>query len=228
MPSDDPTVVTGANVVDDSLIEHHEASSTAPAPSSAPPETQRDTPVRTSIEEQVNEPTVDTAQITNHTEVSSPKSSKAKNWIKSKFRRTSKSQKSPESKDSQKGFIGGAALTGASANNSTISLEQTSVPETKRTQEDTSAIESPIFAETATTLEPSAHASSTYESSIIQRGRPTRRASDVSTASSLSRDDEFQEARDNFDEGLAPPPTFAVKPASPVRDSKFHEVMDES
>jgi len=223
--ADDPTVIAGANV-DDSPIEHYEASS-------ALPESQRDTQVRTSIEEQANQPTVDTAQTTFHTESSptqgsSPKSSKAKNWIKSKFRRASKSQKLPEGKDSQKGFIGGAALTGASTNNSTVSLGHASAPETKITQEDSSAVESPIVSETPTALESSAHAPSTHESSIFQRGRPARRASDVSSVSSLSQDDEFQEARDNFDEGLAPPPTFAVKPASPVRDSKFHEVMDES
>jgi hypothetical protein len=37
-------------------------------------------------------------------------------------------------------------------------------------------------------------------------------------------DDEFQEARDNFDEDLAPPPTFvAEKSSSPAREAKFTE-----
>jgi hypothetical protein len=40
---------------------------------------------------------------------------------------------------------------------------------------------------------------------------------------------DFEEARDHFDEGLAPPPTFTSevdkdRHGSPVRDSKFHEV----
>lgn len=62
-------------------------------------------------------------------------------------------------------------------------------------------------------------------------GRSQRRASDASTVSSIDDDgDEFEEARDNFDEGLAPPLTFPAGPAkgnnsSPVRDSKFHEVI---
>ncbi|KAJ4988361.1 hypothetical protein SVAN01_06139 [Stagonosporopsis vannaccii] len=56
------------------------------------------------------------------------------------------------------------------------------------------------------------------------RLRPERVTSDTTRASS-----DFEEARDHFDEGLAPPPTFTSdvekgRHGSPVRDSKFHEV----
>ncbi|CZT02581.1 uncharacterized protein RCO7_09426 [Rhynchosporium graminicola] len=56
-----------------------------------------------------------------------------------------------------------------------------------------------------------------------QRGRPI---SQVSTISRMTGDDddEFQEARDNFDEDLAPPPTFpAEQSTSPARTAKFIE-----
>lgn len=56
------------------------------------------------------------------------------------------------------------------------------------------------------------------------RPRPERLMSDDTRASS-----DFEEARDHFDEDLAPPPTFTSevdkgRHGSPVRDSKFHEV----
>lgn len=42
-----------------------------------------------------------------------------------------------------------------------------------------------------------------------------------------SGEDEFEEARDTFDESLAPPPSFAGQPksGSPVRETKFQEVL---
>ena len=56
------------------------------------------------------------------------------------------------------------------------------------------------------------------------RPRPERLLSDDTRASS-----DFEEARDHFDEDLAPPPTFTSevdkgRHGSPIRDSKFHEV----
>jgi hypothetical protein len=60
----------------------------------------------------------------------------------------------------------------------------------------------------------------------LSRGRPhpERLMSNDTRASS-----DFEEARDHFDEDLAPPPTFTSevdkgRHGSPVRDSKFHEV----
>lgn len=144
---------------------------------------------------------------------------KVKSWLKTKFaRRMSRGSKSIADKEKEKsGFIGGAALTGASANNSTVSLSQ--VPSAAATTSRSGkAAENPAVAPAV--VEP------TDDDQRI--GRSARRASDVSPVSSLhtADEDEFQEARDNFDEDLIPPPTFAAeKSSSPVRDSKFHEVI---
>lgn len=140
-----------------------------------------------------------------------------KNWLKTKFsRRGSKTPKSPANAEKEidgassnrKSFVGGAALTGASVNNGTVSL---------------GAKSSSIAADKG---------KETIEEPKEERGRLTKRHSEVSAVSSLSKqetkeeDEEFQEARDNFDEDLAPPPTFpAEKSSSPVRDSKFTEVI---
>jgi hypothetical protein len=57
------------------------------------------------------------------------------------------------------------------------------------------------------------------------RGRP------ISRVSAISGDEEFEEARDTFDERLAPPPSFSVegnkslKTGSPVREARFHEEL---
>ena len=66
--------------------------------------------------------------------------------------------------------------------------------------------------------------SSDDEEQTRGRPRPERLMSDDTRASS-----DFEEARDHFDEDLAPPPTFTSevnkdRHGSPVRDSKFHEV----
>jgi len=53
------------------------------------------------------------------------------------------------------------------------------------------------------------------------KGKKTARDEDADT------DDEFEEARDNFDESLAPPPSFGgqAKSSSPVRETKFVEEL---
>jgi hypothetical protein len=65
------------------------------------------------------------------------------------------------------------------------------------------------------------------EPDLEDRGRGKRRDSEVSSLSEPVggvNEDEFQEARDNFDEDLAPPPTFvAEKSSSPARSARFHE-----
>ncbi|PQE34007.1 Eisosome 1 protein [Rutstroemia sp. NJR-2017a WRK4] len=176
-------------------------SPTSPAPqrpTTAPAETSsRIPPLRTSMEDQASLRMRETALEANAGEPTplfpsptSPEStSKVRNWLKNKLHKRSSRQKSVTDTGTGtegKGFVGGAALTGASANNSTTSLG---------------------------------------------RGRPAE--TEVSSVSEMSedvgeaprsREDEFQEARDNFDEDLAPPPTFAVqKSSSPVRVPKFHE-----
>jgi hypothetical protein len=176
-------------------------------------------PIRTSMEDQASIRMRETAAAANGDEVTpivgSPTSptekGKVKNWLKSKFsKRASKNPRSPEKeKSSEAGFVGGAALTGASVKNgSTASL---------------GAREPAIASEPV--IEPERPIEAEEEERI---GRPARRASEVSSVSTIERaetnDDEFLEAQDNFDEALAPPPTFpAEKSSSPVRDSKFVE-----
>jgi hypothetical protein len=176
-------------------------------------------PIRTSMEDQASIRMRETAAAANGDEVtpivgsstSPTEKGKVKNWLKSKFsKRASKNPRSPEKeKSSEAGFVGGAALTGASAKNgSTASL---------------GAREPAIASEPV--IEPERPIEPEEEERI---GRPARRASEVSSVSTIERaetnDDEFLEAQDNFDEALAPPPTFpAEKSSSPVRDSKFVE-----
>lgn len=145
---------------------------------------------------------------------------KMKSWLKTKFsRRMSKGQKTTGKDEKRSSFVGGATLTGASTNNSTASIGAKS-----------SSVRDVANANTA----PLPVASTgTGDVSAIEpeeeRGRKARRSSDVSALSSDRdldgpEDEEFQEARDNFDEDLAPPPTFpAEKSSSPVRSTKFTE-----
>ena len=137
--------------------------------------------------------------------------SKVKNWLKTKFsRRMSKAQQSSAStsaekeKDAGSGFVGGAALTGASADDSSASLGAKS-----------------------SSVRDVAMAGKAKEPEVPQRGRPEKRDSEVSALSEAgpADDEEFQEARDNFDEDLAPPPTFSAKGNSPVRSAKFTEEL---
>jgi hypothetical protein len=67
---------------------------------------------------------------------------------------------------------------------------------------------------------------SDYEEPMATRGRSAERI--VTTNTKTSKDSEFHEAQDHFDEGLAPPPTFTTDAdkaqGSPTRDSRFREV----
>lgn len=55
--------------------------------------------------------------------------------------------------------------------------------------------------------------------------RPTARRGRSSISAVSGDEDEFEEARDHFDETLAPPPTFGGQPKaqSPARETKFQE-----
>jgi hypothetical protein len=175
-------------------------------------------PIPTSMEDQASMRMRETADAANKDESTplSPSSpgdgSKVKNWLKTKFsRRMSKPQKpstTEKEKEPEKSFVGGAALTGASANNSTASLEAKP-----------SSVRDVAMAGKAKEQE--------AEPEPEERGRGKRRDSEVSALSEPVRDadeEEFQEARDNFDEDLAPPPTFvAEKSGSPARSARFHE-----
>jgi len=145
--------------------------------------------------------------------------SKVKNWLKTKFaRRMSKGQKSSTGAEKEKdsSFVGGAALTGASTNHSTTT-HNANVPSVKEIVGGKGK-------------EPELE----REAEESERGRAATRDGDVSPISDAGEgpatgleedeDDEFQEARDNFDEDLAPPPTFpAEKNNSPVRAARFTE-----
>lgn len=250
------------------------------ASESTPTTTRREapTPIRTSLEDQASlrmQQNADAATGGESTPLSpntsSPESGKGKSrmsWLKTKFnRRLSKTQKSgsgeKEPAKEEKGFVGGAALTGASANNSTsslgaVALAKSKEPEAAPKTSQPEAVSTPV-AETSATLDP---ATETAEPAFLsldhetqepivpedgdenQRiGRSASRASEVSALSAdeekgkgkeilenkptEDEDEEFQEARDNFDEDLAPPPTFpAEKSSSPAREAKFTEVID--
>jgi len=203
-------------------------------------------------------------------------------WLKTKFsRRLSRSQKGPtsegkEPKDekSEKGFVGGVALTGGSAKDSPTaplgyhnSVATSSKPETSLPVELTAAEEPEAEAEASTEItpnEPNAQTlatvnpateveesvslpltSKTQEPALTNDederiGRPLRRREDhvspIPSGEKLEKDtekpeeeedEEFQEARDNFDEDLAPPPIFpAAKGSSPAREAKFTEIIE--
>jgi len=69
------------------------------------------------------------------------------------------------------------------------------------------------------------------EAAARGRQKPKRNTSGLSGVSAVSQNDDTEEARDTFDDALAPPPTFAseaagaVRKGSPNRDSKFQELL---
>ena len=267
------------------------------------PATTRVAPIRTSMEDQASLRMQENADAANRGE-STPMSpgtgspdSKGKSrmsWLKTKFsKRQSKTPKPAEMEaKEEKGFVGGAALTGASANNSTASLPardsvstaakakepepaaETTEPATETIEpaaETTESEEPDIEPTTSATIDP---ATEVEEPALLPLAvdaqepvvkmdededegisRPAREE-EVSPVSPIEdeendieekpkvedaekpeadedetpakdEDEEFQEARDNFDQDLAPPPTFpAEKSSSPAREAKFTEVID--
>jgi hypothetical protein len=158
----------------------------------------------------------------------SPDSTKGmKSWLKTKFRRQSKTQKS-DTKDTgtDKPVVGSTDL--AEAGNVGVKPNTSFMKDNEHRK---SSMEEVALAGSST-----AHEEPVDIVHEERTGRSKRRASSVSSVSALeesqdmgkevSRDDDFEEARDQFDNELAPPPTFpATKSTSPVRDSKFHEEM---
>lgn len=154
-------------------------------------------------------------------EASSPTSPKSDSkGIKSflnKFKRRSKHSAASAEVD-KPGFIGGMALRRSGSQSKRNSVpssphpELTHAPDTEaqRRYSDVSSI-------------------STGPVSANDRGRAPQRTE--SHTSAISRGStEFEEARDEFDEKLAPPPSFtttdvnAGSKGSPNRDSRFHEI----
>ncbi|KAE8442441.1 hypothetical protein EG329_003342 [Mollisiaceae sp. DMI_Dod_QoI] len=196
-------------------------------------------PIRTSMEDQASMRMRESADAANKEDGAitplSPTSAKeggrVKSWLKTRFSRRgskaqklSKEEKKENEKEKRSSFVGGAALARASANNSTASLEAKS-PTAKDIASPSST--APPVASTSGTNQVDGPADEVVE----ERGRAGRRDSEVSAFSDdqelphqPAEDEEFQEARDNFDEDLAPPPTFpAEKSSSPVRSTRFTE-----
>jgi hypothetical protein len=168
-------------------------------------------PMRTSME---NETSLRMRNIAARASADEVPNRKVKSWFKNRFsRRLSRGAEKPIEKEKEKeeGFVGGAALAGDGANKSTASLDQ---PSSVRDV----ALAGKVKDEAPTT-EPGELAVGSSDHRMVEEDleRQLRKGTPPT-------DDEFQEARDRFDESLAAPPTFpAVKEASPVRDSKFIE-----
>jgi hypothetical protein len=188
-------------------------------------ETTAPVPIRTSMEDQASvrmresaaEANKDDGLVTPMSPTTPKDGGKVKSWLKTKFSRRMSKGSRPVKEDKTSmdketsSFVGGAALTGASANNNTASLAAESSSVTDVANAATSA---PV---------------ATIDGGEEYRGRTTTRMSDVSALSDDDNgreDEDFQEARDNFDADLAPPPTFpAEKSSSPVRSTKFTEAI---
>ncbi len=146
-----------------------------------------------------------------------------RSWLKTKFaRRRSKGEKfDAKEAGNDKAFVGAAA--------SIEPTNETSIEPQQSSLKDVALAGKPY----------NDHDVGELSAAEERAGRSKRRASSVSSLSTgvevdhsqnlereISKDEDFEEAQDHFDEALAPPPTFAaIKSASPVRDSKFHEVM---
>lgn len=160
--------------------------------------------------------------------------SKVKSWLKGKLTRRAHKTQITEGRDSQpsKPFVGGAALTGPNMSSSSLERRDSSVREvalagTQGSGGDMQKSEQGLYSGSeeggiakAVKRDSSPSISSLSSDEDHARGRQDRRRS------SSSRGDEFQEARDTFDEKLAPPRTLdsaGRASDSPVRDSKFLE-----
>lgn len=191
------------------------------------------------------------------TSPTSPKGeSRVKSWLKSRFRASSKAQKDTEDDATKPGFVGGAALTGAGVGESSPdraksdSIREVAMVGRSSTREDDDlygASEkdvSPVndTAETQMNRSPSisSMSNSDYDESGNKeaprgrRGFKERMLGKSATKASAEdhENDEFEEARDTFDEAkLTPPPklttiagTSTKSNDSPSRErSKFTE-----
>lgn len=142
-----------------------------------------------------------------------------------KFKRRSKH--SSASADAEKpGFIGGVALRESESNSHSHPASRSTPSSPVLAPDTTSAAQA---TETSVTHRRYSDISSISSDEVEEgaRGRtPERTGTGVSGVSDNS---EFEEAKDGFDEGLAPPVSFATdgdagRRGSPNRDSKFREV----
>jgi Eisosome protein 1 len=181
--------------------------------------------------------------------------SKVKSWLAGRFRRSSKAAKDSDDADTRKsGFIGGASLTGAS---SAVDGDEDKTREAS--MRDVAIAGRPTTHQLVTNPRPDLPGSPVSESrglkdsdgasisSLSESGEEATRKKEKlhrgrlgfkdrllgkanTRASNDTDEEEFEEARDTFDEAkLAPPPKLTATgvatkaSASPVRDSKFSE-----
>ena len=178
--------------------------------------------------------------------------SKVKSWFKTRFRTGSKSQKEIEGADGRKpGFIGGATLTGAGTNGTdspdlakSDSMHEVAMAgKTDGTddmygssEKDVSPVQEPVrggsHSPSISSLSESDVDEASTQPSRGRRGFKERLLNKSNTKEANDKDDDFEEARDTFDEEkLTPPPkmsTIAADSAksenSPSRErSKFTE-----
>ncbi|ORY11390.1 hypothetical protein BCR34DRAFT_484236 [Clohesyomyces aquaticus] len=171
-------------------------------------------------------PTTSEPEASSPTSPSSPKSptspTKDSKGIKSflnKFKRRSKH--SNATADTEKpGFIGGIALRNSSPSQTAVPAS-TTVDSTAGPNHNPTPPADPGHYSDVSSVS-SGHASADG------RGRTPQRT--ASGLSAMSNGSDYEEARDDFDEKLAPPPSFtagdisAARKGSPNRDSKFHEI----
>ncbi|KAF2112266.1 hypothetical protein BDV96DRAFT_580445 [Lophiotrema nucula] len=154
-------------------------------------------------------------------DATSPKEgSKGFKGFLSKFKRRSK-----HSGDHQPGFIGGASLRASSGPTS-----KDEAPTSPRAT-DGPLTSNPLPSSSTRPSDSRRYSDvSSLSSGPASRGRSPERIETKDTKiSGGSAGTEFEEARDDFDEKLAPPPSFtsesnAGRKGSPNRDSRFHEV----
>ncbi|KAF2630674.1 hypothetical protein BU25DRAFT_407953 [Macroventuria anomochaeta] len=187
--------------------------------------------------------TVTAPSSTDPTSPTSPTSSKGFKSIFNKLKRRSKHDPAVATNADGKvmekdnaGFIGGASLRASESKSHSSTTPPTSHAEASSTTRPTglgdveptvvSHVSEPAGVPNVREDRYSDISSLTSDDEELTRGRPrpVRLMSDDTRASS-----DFEEARDHFDEDLAPPPTFTSevdkgRHGSPVRDSKFHEV----
>ena len=172
--------------------------------------------VSTVQDESTARPSTAHDEVTSPTSTMSPTSptkpgSKRLSGLLSKFKRRSRHNTS----SGEPGFIGGVNLRNSESN-------------TQSHHESTHGSPKPTHLIAGDAADDHSDVSSLSDKHGAGRGRSLERT--ATSDSKVSEMSEYEEARDDFNENLAPPPSFGTdsntrNSASPVRDSKFHEVL---
>jgi hypothetical protein len=163
--------------------------------------------------------------------------SKVKSWLKSRFRTSSKTQRDMEDDRKKPGFIGGAALTGAGAGagetggspdraksdsvREVAMVGRSSTRETEDLYGSSEKAVSPVHDGADGTADRSPSISSMSSSDLDEDGKPNaprgrrgfkeRFLGKSTQQTGEDKNDDFEEARDTFDEGkLTPPPKLST------------------